>query len=253
MKDRMQVAATIAHEHAWVAGVLRAPATAAQWRVWLYPAAEIVLGCSQRALHAEVARRAPPGIPVSVRPSGGGAVLAGPWMVGASVVLPPDDRLLAEGLVGSYRWLGELHAQVMREAGVDARAIAPQPVSQPSVARLTQQSPVQPSQPRSGQATTDTVRWACFGSLSPWEVTDAAGRKLTGLAQQRRRSGVAFSAGTLISRPDWRLLCEALGAPDDALRLERLTGACDEAPDAAAIDALAWAERLDCALAAALD
>lgn len=232
----MQVAATIAHEHAWVAGVLRAPVTATRWRVWLYPAAEIVLGCSQRALHAEVAQRAPPGIPVSVRPSGGGAVLAGPWMVGASVVLPPDHRLLAEGLVGSYRWLGELHAQVMREAGVDARAIAPQA-----------------SQPRSGQATIDTVRWACFGSLSPWEVTDAAGRKLTGLAQQRRRSGVAFSAGTLISRPDWRLLCEALGAPDDALRLERLTAACDEAPDAVAIDALAWAERLDRALAAALD
>lgn len=228
----MRVAATIADEHAWVSGVLGAPVTAAQWRVWLYPAAEIVLGCSQRALHEEVARRAPPGVPVSVRPSGGGAVLAGPWMVGASVVLPPGHRLLAGGLVASYRWLGELHAQLMQEAGVDAREVVPQPAG--------------------SQAAADPVRWACFGSLSPWEVTDAAGRKLTGLAQQRRRGGVAFSAGTLVSRPDWRVLCEALGAPADAARLERMTAACDEAPGASGIDALEWAARIDRALRIAL-
>lgn len=228
----MRVAATIADEHAWVSGVLGAPVAAAQWRVWLYPAAEIVLGCSQRALHEEVARRAPPGVPVSVRPSGGGAVLAGPWMVGASVVLPPGHRLLAGGLVASYRWLGELHAQLMQEAGVDAREVVPQPAG--------------------SQAAADAVRWACFGSLSPWEVTDAAGRKLTGLAQQRRRGGVAFSAGTLVSRPDWRMLCDALGTPADAARLERLTAACDEAPGASGIDALEWAARIDRALRIAL-
>lgn len=247
--ERMQVAATIAEEHAWVAGLLDATVGRAQWRVWLYPAAEIVLGCSQRALHADVAQRAPAGVRVTVRPSGGGAVLAGPWMVGASVVVPLGHRLLSEGLVASYRWLGELHAQVMREAGVDARAVAPQRPSQPMQA----QQPGQPESSQRDEAAADTVRWACFGSLSPWEVTDAAGRKLTGLAQQRRRGGVAFSAGTLVSRPDWRLLCEALGAPGDAPRLERLTGACDEAPGAEAIDALEWAERLDRALAIALD
>lgn len=228
----MRAAATIADEHAWVASALGAPVAGARWRVWLYPAAEIVLGCSQRALYEEVVRRAPAGVAVSVRPSGGGAVLAGPWMVGASVVLPPGHRLLAGGLVGSYRWLGELHAQLMREAGVDARAVAPQPPGSP--------------------AACGAVRWACFGSLSPWEVTDAAGRKLTGLAQQRRRGGVAFSAGTLVSRPDWRLLCEALGAPGDAMRLEHLTAACDEAPEAAGIDASQWAARIECALRVAL-
>jgi len=252
----MQVVATIVEEHAWVAGMLDASVGRAQWRVWLYPAAEIVLGCSQRAMHAEVAQRAPAGVRVTVRPSGGGAVLAGPWMVGASIVVPPGHRLLSEGLVASYRWLGELHAQVMREAGVDARAVAPQPPPQAQPGQPAQNSK-QAQQPQrdeaAAEAAAEAVRWACFGSLSPWEVTDAAGRKLTGLAQQRRRGGVAFSAGTLASRPDWRLLCEALGAPGDAPRLERLTGACDESPGAAAIDALEWAERLDRALAIALD
>lgn len=251
----MQVAATIVEEHAWVAGMLDAPVGRAQWRVWLYPAAEIVLGCSQRAMHAEVAQRAPTGVRVTVRPSGGGAVLAGPWMVGASVVVPPGHRLLSDGLVASYRWLGELHAQVMREAGVDARAVAPQRPPQAQHVQYAQQpkQAKQPQRDKAAEAAAEAVRWACFGSLAPWEVTDVAGRKLTGLAQQRRRSGVAYSAGTLVSRPDWRLLCEALGAPGDAPRLERLTGACDESPGAAAIDAPEWAERLDRALAIALD
>ncbi|MCL4775020.1 MAG: ligase [Burkholderiaceae bacterium] len=242
----MQVEATIADEHAWVASILDTDIRDAVWRVWLYPAAEIVLGCSQRALLAEVVRRAPAGMPVTVRPSGGGAVLAGPWMIGASIVVPPDHRLLAGGLVASYRWLGELHAQVMCKAGVDARTVVPQRRSLPSG------SPPGPQRRTPGQAAAWEVSWACFGSLSPWEVTDAAGRKLTGLAQQRRRGGVAFSAGTLITRPDWRWLCEALGAPDDATSLDRFTGACDEASGVAALDARGWAERIDRALGAAL-
>lgn len=228
----MRVEATIADEHAWVAEVLAAPVERPQWRVWRYPAAEIVLGCSQRALHGEVGRRAAPGVDVSVRPSGGGAVLAGPWMIGVSVVLAPDDPLLGEGLVASYRWLGELHVRLMREAGIEASAVEPQRLREQAVA--------------SGAA---PLRWACFGALSPWEVVDAAGRKLTGLAQQRRRMGVAFSAGTLVSRPDWRLLCEALGAPDDAPRLDRLTAACDEAPGADRLGPDEWAQAIDEALA----
>ncbi|MBX3589755.1 MAG: ligase [Burkholderiaceae bacterium] len=227
----MRAEATIADEHAWVAEALAAPVERAQWRVWRYPAAEIVLGCSQRALHAEVGRRAAPGIDVSVRPSGGGAVLAGPWMIGVSVVLAPDDPLLGESLVASYRWLGELHVRLMRETGIEARAVEPQRLREAGLAP--------------GAA---TLRWACFGALSPWEVVDAAGRKLTGLAQQRRRTGVALSAGTLVSRPDWRLLCDALGAPDDAAQLDRLTAACDEAPGADRLGPDDWAQAIDAAL-----
>src|SRR5690606_12407688 len=194
----MRVEATIADEHAWVAEVLAAPVERPQWRVWRYPAAEIVLGCSQRALHEEVGRRVAPGVDVTVRPSGGGAVLAGPWMIGVSVVLAPDHPLLGDGLVASYRWLGGVHVRLMAGAGTAAGAVDPRRLRGAAVARV--------GAPWGG---------ACFGALSPWEVVGAAGCRLTGVAQPRRRSGVAFSAGTLVSRPDWRLLCEALGAPDD--------------------------------------
>lgn len=227
--------ASIAEEHAWCAGVLAAPLDAPHWRVWRYRTPEIVLGCAQRALREAAARRVPSGVAVTVRPSGGGAVLAGPWMVGVTVVLPSGHALLGEGLVESYRWLGELHAGVLAQAGIAARALDPR---------------AQRPAPRAAAAA--AVRWACFGALSPWEVVAADGRKLTGLSQQRKRAGVAYSAGTLVARPDWRLLCEALGEPGDAARLHALTAACEETAAAEGFDAAAWAERLDAALAARL-
>lgn len=227
--------AGIAEEHAWCADVLATTVGAPQWRVWRYRAPEIVLGCAQRALREAAAQRAPRGVPVTVRPSGGGAVLAGPWMVGVSVVLPPGHALLGEGLVHSYRWLGELHAGVLAQAGIAAHALDPG-------AR----------RPDAGPPAVAALRWACFGALSPWEVVDHDGRKLTGLSQQRKRTGVAYSAGTLVSRPDWRVLCAALGEPADAARLHALTAACDETPAAAGLAAAAWADRLDAALASRL-
>src|SRR5690606_1566325 len=231
----MRVDATIADEHAWCADALAAGVTRPQWRVWQYREPEIVLGCSQRGLRDAVTRRAPPGVAVSVRASGGGAVLAGPWLLGVSVVLPPGHRLLGEDLVDSYRWLGELHASQLREAGIDARAL----------------------DPRQARASIHddraAVRWACFGGLSAWEVVDAEGRKLTGLAQQRRRTGVAFSAGTLVARSDWALLCDAVGEPADAARLAARTVACADVRGAARVSAEGWAERIAATLDAVFD
>ena len=70
--------------------------------------------------------------------------------------------------------------------------------------------------------------WACFGGLSPWEVV-ADGRKIVGLAQLRRRTGVLLTSGTLLARPDWAALCAALGRPaDDARALAGVTTSCEE-------------------------
>lgn len=220
---------TIAEELQWTESALSDPGAAAQSRVWRYRSPEIVLGCSQRVLHDAVLRRAPAGMPVRVRPSGGGAVFAGPWLVGVTVVVPVGHELLAGGLVDSYRWLGELHARVLDEAGVAARAL------DPDAARAGRVAP--------------SLKWACFGGLSPWEVVDGRGRKLTGLAQRRKRTAVAFSAGTLVSRPPWRQLCEALDAADDTSALDAFTAACDELSPLS--DADAWAVRLESALRAA--
>lgn len=182
---------------------------APQWRVWTYAAPAIVLGCSQRALQAPAQQRLEGRAGLLVRESGGGAVLTGPWLVSASVVLPPGHPWLAGGLLPSYQALGQLHTQALQSFGITARAVPPDEV-------------------RSDRHGRGSVDWACFGSLSPWEVVDAQGRKLVGLAQRRRQTGVLLVAGTLVTPPDWPLLCTAMGRPQDAASLHQATVSCAE-------------------------
>jgi lipoate---protein ligase len=196
-------------EQLWNAGQLALPVTEPRLRLWTYRAPGVVLGCSQTALRERVdaTRAATYALAGSLvqRGSGGGAVLTGPWMVSASIVLPPDHALAGPGTVSSYRWLGALHAGLLRDAGIGAYAIPPEEV------RL-----------RLGEADA-RLKWACYGGLSPWEVVVGA-RKIVGLAQMRKRTGVLITSGTLIAPPDWALLCDALGQSDgDAERLAECT------------------------------
>jgi len=204
-------------EQLWNEQQLLQPVREPAWRSWRYREPMVVLGCAQRRLLAEAGSFGGP--EVLLRASGGGAVLTGPWMLGLSVALPADHPLVAEGPVGSYRWLGEQIAQLLQGAGIAAQAIAPQQLRQPR--------PAQAPQP---------VDWACFGGLSPWEVL-ARGRKIAGLAQVRRRNGVLLVGGLLLSPSPWPLLCRTLGrVEEDAARLAELTTCCaDEA--GAAFDA----------------
>jgi lipoate---protein ligase len=196
-------------EQLWNAGQLALPVTEPRLRLWTYRAPGVVLGCSQTALRERVdatrARTYALAGSLVQRGSGGGAVLTGPWMVSASIVLPPDHALAGPGTVSSYRWLGALHAGLLRDAGIGAYAIPPEEV------RL-----------RLGEADA-RLKWACYGGLSPWEVVVGA-RKIVGLAQMRKRTGVLITSGTLIAPPDWALLCDALGQSDgDAERLAECT------------------------------
>ncbi len=155
-----------------------------------------MLGCSQRALRDDIERRLHGRADLTVRESGGGAVLTGPWLVSVSVVVPPEHPWVCSGLIDSYRRLGQLHVAALKEFGVSARALPPQEL------------------PRAHEASTvSTVNWACFGGLSPWELVNAEGRKLVGLAQRRCRTGVLLVAGTLVGPVDWALLCDAMGYP----------------------------------------
>lgn len=170
-----------------------------------------MLGCSQRSLRDNVKQRLDGRVELVQRESGGGAVLTGPWLVSASVVLPHGHPWVRDGLVDSYRQLGLLHVAVLKEFGVSARALPPQEL------------------PRAKDASgVGLAKWACFGSLSPWEVVNAEGRKLVGLAQRRRQSGVLLVAGTLIGMPDWPLLCDMMGHPDDARMLSQRTVSVEE-------------------------
>ncbi|MES2263235.1 MAG: lipoate--protein ligase [Pseudomonadota bacterium] len=175
-------------------------------RLWSYRAPGVVLGCSQRA-HYERLSRGDAGIDIVARQAGGGAVLTGPWMLSASIVLPHGHPLASPNLVHSYRWLGELYAAVLRRRGIAAHAINPA-----EAARL--------------QAGTQAPDWACYGGYSPWEVV-VGQRKIVGLAQVRRRTGVLLVAGLLLEQPDWSLLSRAMGQPPaDADALFSCTTSC---------------------------
>jgi len=207
----MPITSTAVQEQVWNRQQLEQPVVAPQWRVWTYAQPALVLGCSQRALYERVVCGVP-SVEVVLRESGGGAVLTGPWLVSVSLVLPPGHAWLGQGLLESYHHLGQLHADALAELGVTAMALPPLQIAGTQAALAARGLPA--------------LDWACFGSLSPWEVVDAEGLKVVGLAQRRRQQGVLLVAGTLVTEPDWDVLCNALGRPDDANPLMRRTASC---------------------------
>lgn len=186
-------------EQDWNQAVLAGALTAPRLALWHYGVPAVVLGCLQKL--PEPQRRP---LPMVKRAAGGGAVLVGPWMLSLSVALPMWHPLATGGLIESYRWLGELIARVLQDFGVAAQALAP--------------SALPPKD--------DGLRWACFGSLSPWEVV-VAGRKIAGLAQRRSGNGLLLVAGILVGDPDWPLLGAAMERDDsEASRLVEATTSC---------------------------
>jgi lipoate-protein ligase A len=158
-------------------------------RLWRYPQPAVVLGRSQHALLATLASGSSRIVP---RSAGGGAVLVGPWLLGASVVLPLQHRLLqVPGIADSYRWLAEVFVAALAEQGVTGVAAVP---------------------PASSRKAPPELAWACFAGTSPWEVA-AGHRKLVGFAQRRSRHGVLLVAGALLSKVPWQMLCRAMQRP----------------------------------------
>ena len=203
--DPVSLLASCLQEQDWNQRQLAQTAHDPVWRLWGYQAPGLVLGCSQRnALGSGPAAA----IEVVSRQAGGGAVLVGPWMLSASVVLPNAHALVPGNLVASYRWLGELYAALLQDLGIAAHALAPEE------ARALQ------------QAVPTELAWACYGGFSPWEVV-VGQKKIVGLAQVRRRTGVLLVAGLLLDRPDWALLVRAMDKPaTHAALLEDGTTSC---------------------------
>lgn len=224
---------TIAQEQAWNREQMLEPVHAPRFRIWRYEAPAIVLGCSQRKFEEGARARLDANIELLLRPSGGGAVLTGPWMVSCSVVLPVDHSWVQGRLPDSYQGLGQLHVDVLAALGVPSRALPPAEVD------------------AANALTGATVPWACYGSLAPWEVVGAGGRKLVGLAQRRQRTGVLLVAGTLVTPPDWALLCAALDQPGDVAAMRRRTVDCTQL-SATPPDAARLAQALQVALSQAL-
>jgi len=197
--------ASVQQEVDWIELALREAVMQPAVRVWDYAAPEVVLGCSGEADGAVLERARAAGVRLTKRPTGGGAVLAGPWLLGASAVLPAQHPFAVAGLAQSYRWFGLAHAAWLKSLGIAARAVA---------AAQAMRAPALP--------------WACFASLSHWEV-EADGGKIVGLAQCRRRNGTVFSSAVLVGAPPWELLCRVLGEPlPDAATLAARTVSCEQ-------------------------
>jgi len=204
-----------AEEQAWNERHLSRPVRAPLIAAWSYGVPAVVLGCSQRPDAAMNAAARAAGVALVERRSGGGAVLAGPWLLGVSVVLPPDHPLVVPSVTESYRWFGEAHAAALRRAGIQCQTV--RVATARTVARWWRSEP-----------TSTTARWACFGALSPWEVMTAGGRKLVGLAQVRRRTGALLVSGTLLAQPDWRVLSRVVdGSAGAAAQLDERASSCE--------------------------
>lgn len=142
----------------------------------------VVLGSAQRELRTHST------LPVRVRSSGGGAVLSGPWLLRAAVVLPRSHALVHHGPAATARWYGAIHCRWLHAQGIGAAALYQ-------------------------GATID--HWACFAGRAAGEVV-VGDRKIVGIAQAWRGQTILLSAGTLIAPAPWALLCDSLGRPPDA-------------------------------------
>lgn len=213
MNEIIPIPSMYAHreEQEWNTRILASPVFTPEIKFWRYCVPAIVLGCSQRGSVSSNECMQRVGIEAIERRAGGGAVLVGPWMLSVSVALPYSHQLVANGPMSSYQWLGEGFVTVLKKLGINADVVRPES--------------------RKQQATNNDCRnldWTCFGSLSPWEVT-VAGKKIIGLAQVRRRTGILLVAGLLISCPEWLLLCRALNESNEIVdELKNVTTSCEE-------------------------
>lgn len=177
-----------------------------------------MLGRAQRKLPTD------PVLPVRLRASGGGAVLTGPWLLRAAVLLPTSHALASRGPAAAARWFGDVHLRWLQAQGEGGAAL---------------------------HTGATVAHWACFAGRGPGEVVIGQ-RKIVGIAQAWRRRAILLSSGTLLSPPPWPLLCAALRRPrEDADLLAAVTVSAADCLGREA-DTATWADALRDALERAL-
>ena len=178
-----------------------------RWFISEQPA--LVLGNGQPEAVVDLGACGASSVEVLRRTSGGTAVLADEHLLSMEVALPIGHPLASGDIVHGYQWIGELFAQTLQVLGVpEARAIPSEEVrSLPAIAR------------------DDPIRWACYGTLSPFEPVVGL-RKAVGLCQVRRRAAMLYQVGIYLSwRPEALVALLALSSEARQSLAERLHGA----------------------------
>jgi lipoate---protein ligase len=178
-----------------------------RWYISEQPA--LVLGNGQPEAVVDVDACGASGVEVLRRTSGGTAVLADQYLLSMEVALPMSHPLAGGDIVHGYQWIGELFAQTLQVLGVpEARAIPrPEVRSLPTIAK------------------DDPIRWACYGTLSPFEPVVGL-RKAVGLCQVRRRAAMLYQVGIYLSwKPEALVALLALSSDARRSLVQRLHGA----------------------------
>lgn len=180
---------TASGEQRWIESIIRGGINTPQWDVVRYRAPALIYGRST-PVASEVLKRAKlTKFEVVQRRTGGGAVFAGPWMLGFNLLLPPTHVWNRGGHVTAFREFGSLWMRVLASLGViysmaDSRYFH------------TRDTAVRQS----------GLHWSCFAGLSHGEGLDRHGRKLLGLAQARGQWGSLLSAGLILHPIPWETL-----------------------------------------------
>ncbi|WP_421866109.1 lipoate--protein ligase family protein [Motiliproteus sp.] len=190
-----------------------------QLLLWRYAQPAIIMGCSQRPTPEQQQRAAQQHLPIIRRGSGGGAVLAGPWMLSLSVFIPTDHPLAQLDLIKIFSWYEQIWLRALQSAGVDCKGVDKALIEHSKQVAKDQQ-----------------VDWACYAALSHGEIVSPDGRKLVGLAQIRKRHCIALVSGLHLQPCDWPILSEVV--VDDPTKgsvlaslnadVEQLSNACAE-------------------------
>ncbi|GGK74586.1 lipoate--protein ligase family protein [Amphritea balenae] len=173
---------------------------------WQYDQAAIIMGCSQRPDEQQSARSMAAGLPIMRRNSGGGAVLAGPWMLSISVFIPTEHLIAQQNIIQIFGWLEQIWIAALEKCNVPCKGV--------DKALIDHSKEVSESQ---------NLKWACYASLSHGEVVSEDGRKLVGLAQIRKKKGVVLVSGLHLYPCDWQQLSSiVVDNPEQGVQLEAL-------------------------------
>ena len=189
-----------------ISEILEAGVETPQVLFWQYDQAAVIMGCSQRPSEEQIKRSEQAGFPILRRRSGGGAVLAGPWMLSVTVFIPPDHPVAGQNIIEIFSWLEQIWIDTLSTCGVPCKGVDQQMIDRSKVVSQEQD-----------------LKWACYASLSHGEVISDDGRKLVGLAQIRKRKGVALVSGLHLYPCDWNELSRVVvGSTEPGLSLEAL-------------------------------
>jgi lipoate-protein ligase A len=196
--------ALVAATEAALEALARDPTPRLRWYRSTAPA--LVRGRGQRGWQP-----ADPGAVALDRPTGGGAVWLDPGLLSCDVLVPAGHPLAAGEPLATFDRVGAAWRDALVELGVE------------DVTTHTGASTAQ----RRGDARQRLLASVCFATRGRGEVL-LHERKLVGLSQRRRRSGVLIQCG-LLRR--WRpgALLTAVGADPDDAEIARAAVGLDEA------------------------